>query len=276
MGDTVPPGQRLDRGAMERVILRAAQLQAGAHDLDDGLTEEDLLRLGSEVGIPAPYLRQALLEERTRVAVPGERGVRAWLAGPRWLVAERTISGPAADVQRALEHWMTTGELLAVKRRFPDQVAWEPQKGVWASIRRSVGAGGREYRLAEAREVVGHVTEVAPDRSHVRLVADLGNTQQGYLAGGTVLALAGAAVTGVLLLLGFAEVVAVLPAPAALLGGAAVARSRVSSLDRFQTALEQVLDRLEHGEIRVPGKPSSGDENPLTWIAKEIRRQLKT
>jgi hypothetical protein len=276
MGDTVPPGQRLDRGAMERVILRAAQLQAGAHDLDDGLTEADLLRLGSEVGIPAPYLRQALLEERTRVAVPDERGVRAWLTGPRWLVAERTIPGPAAEVRKALEHWMTTGELLAVKRRFPDQVAWEPQKGAWVSIKRSFAAGGRSYRLAEAREVVGHVTEVAPDRSHVRLVADLGNTQQGYLAGATVIALAGGAAAGVLLILGFAEVVAVLPAPAALLGGAAVARSRVNSLERFQTALEQVLDRLEHGEIRVPGKPGSGDDNPLTWIAKEIRKQLKS
>jgi hypothetical protein len=276
MGDTVPPGQRLDRAALERVILRAAQIQAGTHDLDDGLTEEDLLRLGSEVGIPALYLRQALLEERTRVAVPGERGVRVWLAGPRWLVAERTIPGPAAEVRHALEHWMATAELLAVKRRFPDKVAWEPQKGAWVSIRRSFAAGGRSYRLAEAREVVGHVTEVAPDRSHVRLVADLGNTQQGYLAGATVLALAGAAAAGVLLLLGFAEFVAVPLAPAGLLGGGMAARSRISTLEKFQTALEQVLDRLEHGEIRVPGKPGSRDDNPLTWIAKEIRKQLKS
>jgi hypothetical protein len=274
MGDPVPPGQRLDRGAMERVILRAAQLQAGGHDLDDGLTEEDLLRLGGEVGIPAAYLRQALLEERTRTAVPGERGVAGWLAGPRWLVAERTIPGSADDVRKTLEHWMATGELLAVKRRFPDQVAWEPQKGAWASIRRSFRAGGRDYRLAEAREVVGQVTEVAPGRSHVRLMADLGNTRREYLAGAGALAVAGGAATGVLLLLGFAEIVAVLPAPAAVLGGAAVARSRVNSLDRFQTGLEQVLDRLEHGEIRVPGK-SSGDDNPLAWIAREIRRQLK-
>jgi hypothetical protein len=276
MDDTVPPGQRLDRAALERVISRAAQLQAGAQDFDEGLTEADLLRLGGEVGIPAPFLRQALLEERTRVVVPDERGARAWLAGPRRLVAERTVGAPAAQVRKALEHWMATGELLAVKRRFPDQVAWEPQKGAIASLKRSFGIGGRDYRLAEAREVVGQVAEIAPDRSHVRLVADLGNTQQAYLAGASILTLAGAAATGVLLVLGFAEIVAVLPAPAAMMAGAAVARSRMTSLDRVQTALEQVLDRLEHGEIRVPGKANGTDDNPLSWIAKEIRRQLKT
>jgi hypothetical protein len=274
MADTVPPGQRLDRAALERVILRAAELQAGARDLDDGLTEDDLLRLGGEVGIPAPYLRQALLEERTRVAVPVERGLGAWLAGPRQLVAERTVAGPAAEVRKALEHWMATGELLAVKRRFPDQVAWEPQKGALASLKRSFGVGGRDYLLAEASDIVGHVTEVAATRSHVRLVADMGNTQRASLAGGSVLAVAGAGVTGVLLVLGFAPLAAVLPFPAALVGAVAVARSRLTALERMQTALEQVLDRLEHGEIRVPGPTKPADDNPLAWIAKEIRRQI--
>jgi hypothetical protein len=70
--------------------------------------------------------------------------------------------------------------------------------------------------------------------------------------------------------LGFAAFVAVLPAPAAAAGGLALARSRSTSLERVRTALEQVLDRLEHGEIRM----KSADENPLARIAKEIRRQL--
>jgi hypothetical protein len=274
MADTVPPGQRLDRATLERVILRAAQLQAGAHDLDDGLTEDDLLRLGGEVGIPAPYLRQALLEERTRVVVPADRGLRAWLAGPRRLVAERTLAAPAEQVRAALEHWMTAGELLAVKRRFPDHVAWEPQKGALAAFKRGFGIGGRDYRLAEARDVTGQVSELGPNRSHVRLVADMGNTQRDYLVGGTTLALFGAAGAGVLLVLGFAPAFAILPAPAAALGGAAVARSRIRTLERMQTALEQVLDRLEHGEIRVPPATKARDESPLAWIASEIRKQI--
>ena len=151
MADTVPPGRRLDRAALERVMLRAAQLQAGARDLDDGLTEDDLLKLGAEVGIPAPYIRQAMLEERTRLEVPDARGARAWLAGPRRLVAERTVAAPAAQVRQALEHWMTTGELMAVKRRFPDQVAWEPQRGAFAALKRGFGAGGRDSLFSHPR-----------------------------------------------------------------------------------------------------------------------------
>jgi hypothetical protein len=274
MADTVPPGQRLDRATLERVILRAAQLQAGAHDLDEGLSEDDLLRLGGEVGIPAPFLRQALMEERTRVVVPAEHGLKAWLAGPRRLVAERTIPLPVAQVRAALEHWMVTGEILAVRRRFPDQVAWEAQRGAFAAIKRGFGMGGRDYHLAQAREVVGQVTEIGTNRSHVRLVADMGNTQAGYLAGGGVLAVAGGGVAGVLGVLGFATAFAVLPVPAALLGAYAITRSRVGTLERIQTALEQVLDKLEHGEIQVPAAKNS-DENPLSWIAKEIRKQIK-
>lgn len=273
MGDTVRPGQRLDRAAFERVVLRAAQLQAGDRDLDEGLTEDDLVRLGGEVGIPAAYLRQALLEERTRASVPEERGLRSWLTGPRRLVAERTVRGSAAEVRAALEHWMTAGELLTVKRRFPDVVAWEPQKGTMASLKRSFRVGGRDYVLAGAREITGQVGEVAPDRAHVRLVADLGNTQEAHLGGAAALTVAGAAAAGVLLVLGFAELVAVLPAPAAALGGVAVARARRRQLDRYQTALEQVLDGLEHGEIRPPG-PTRPDQHPLAWIANEIRRQI--
>jgi hypothetical protein len=275
MADTVPPGQRLDRATLERVILRAAQLQAGEHDLSDGLSEVDLLRLGAEVGIPAPYLRQALLEERTRVVVPDERGVRARLAGPRRLVAERTVPGTAADVRAALEHWMTEGELLAVKRRYADQVAWESQKGMGATLKRSFRVGGREYLLAGASEIVGQVEEVAPGRSHVRLVADLRDSQRSYLGGALTVTMAGAAATGVLLVLGFTALVAVLPAPAAALGGVAIARARFRELERVQTALEQVLDRLEHGEIRPRATAERQDDNPLRWIAREIRRQIE-
>jgi hypothetical protein len=87
--------------------------------------------------------------------------------------------------------------------------------------------------------------------------------------------MAGAAATGVLLVLGFTALVAVLPAPAAALGGVAIARARFRELERVQTALEQVLDRLEHGEIRPRATAERQDDNPLRWIAREIRRQIE-
>ena len=65
---TVPSSVTLERGAMERVLARASELQALGADAPEGLTEAQLLELGKEVGISSEHLRQALAEERTRVA----------------------------------------------------------------------------------------------------------------------------------------------------------------------------------------------------------------
>jgi hypothetical protein len=272
MADTVPPGKRLDRAALERIMLRAAQLQAGERDLDEGLTEEEVVRLGGDVGIPAHYLRQAIVEEQTRALVPAERSLPAWLAGPRYVAAERTVPGDPAAVDQALQYWMTTGELLRVKRRFSSEAtSWEPQRGTIASLRRSLGLGGRDYVLAKTVEVVAQLTSVSASRTHVRLLADVGNTRRGHLGGAGVLAGAGASLTTIGLILGFAVPVAVLPVPVGLLAALLVARSR--RVERFRVALEQVLDRLEQGKIKPP-PPGVDRGAPLTWIAKEIRKQL--
>jgi hypothetical protein len=62
--------RRLDRDAMERVVARAAELQAhNAAVGEGGLTEAQLLEIGREVGISQHHLRQALAEERGRLAL---------------------------------------------------------------------------------------------------------------------------------------------------------------------------------------------------------------
>jgi hypothetical protein len=276
MSDTVPGGRRLERAALERVILRAAQLQAGSRDLDEGLTEDDLLKLGAEVGIPAPYLRQALMEERMRADVPAERGLAAYFAGPRYVTAERAVAGTPERVVATLEHWMDTGELLVVKRRFADQVTWEPRRGTMASLKRSFRLGGRDYHLARTREVAAQVSAIGPDRVYVRLMADVGNVRSEHLGGAATLAAAGAGITGVLLLLGFAAPVAALAFPVASLGAIAVARAHRRDAERVQVALEQVLDRLEHGEIELPSTARRTGAPALEWIAEEIRRTFRT
>jgi hypothetical protein len=274
MSDTVPSGKRLERAALERVILRAAQLQAGSRDLEDGLTEDDVLKLGSEVGIPAPYLRQALMEERMRAAQPIERGVAAWLAGPRYVAADRTISGTRQDVTEALDHWMTGSELLVVKRRYADQTTWEPQRGTVASLKRSFRMGGRDYYLARAREVAGQVSPLDEERVYVRLAADVGNSRRDQLGGAGVIAVMGAGTAGVLTLLGFALPAAAVALPVAGLGAVVVARAHRREAERIQIALEQVLDRLEHGEVQLPRKDRRTVPPALEWIAGEIRRSL--
>lgn len=275
MSDTVPTGKRLERVALERVILRAAQLQAGSRELEEGLTEDDLLKLGAEVGIPAPYLRQALMEERMRAEQPAETGVAAWLAGPRFVAADRTIPGTMEGVRTTLEHWMGDGELLQVKRRFADQTTWEPRRGTVASLKRSFKMGGRDYILARAQEIAGQVSALDAGRVYVRLVADVGNSRRDQLGGAGVVAATGAGAAGILLLLGFTAPLAVLAVPLAGAAAFGVARAHRRESDRVQIALEQVLDRLEHGEITVPPKGRRTGPPALEWIADEIRRSLR-
>ena len=61
--------QPVSRLALERVLARAAELQGAAGDDSESreaLTEGQIVELGKEVGLSAPFLRQALAEERAR------------------------------------------------------------------------------------------------------------------------------------------------------------------------------------------------------------------
>ena len=82
-GDLVPSDERISREALERIIHRAAELQAGQRDLGDQMSEQDVLELGKEVGIPTRHMQQALLEERTRAVTATDRGFLVKLAAQR-------------------------------------------------------------------------------------------------------------------------------------------------------------------------------------------------
>ena len=180
MADNLPSGPKIDREALERIIRRAAELQAGEKDIGEGLTDQELYQLGQDVGIGDRYLRQALLEERTRTAVEPRRGLVVWLAGPDRVAASRTIPRSRRETDAALQSWMTEGELLQVKRRYPEQTTWEAQQGAYASLKRAFGSRGRKYLLARAREVAGATTEVDERHCHVQLVA--GRAAEGALS----------------------------------------------------------------------------------------------
>jgi hypothetical protein len=253
----------IDRAALERVLARAAELQAVAGDdgsPSDGLTEQQLLDVGSEVGLSAAHLRLALAEERTRSAVPHERGLVAQMAGASTASAQRMVEGTPATVLAALSQTMLRDESLSVKRRYADRVTWEPRRDFWATFRRFAPASGRAYDLLRANEVAATAIAVDDSRTLVRLDADVSRTRAQRLQGGVAVASAGTVVGGILFgvvmiiqpLLIPAIAVAAIPTVAGLAGGAAVARTHRQIVERAQLALEQVLDRVEHGETRRP------------------------
>src|SRR5947207_7262797 len=195
-------GELIRREALERIIQRAAELQAGERDIGEGLTEADLLSLGNDVGIPARYLRQALLEERTRPPVEARGGLPGWLVGPARLSAQRVVAGEPVGVARALGAWMEQEELLQVKRRYADRTSWEPKVGAFASIQRALGAGGKSFALARASEIAAQVTQLETGLCHVRLSADVRRQRRQRLWSAAGLVVFGAALGGVAPVLG--------------------------------------------------------------------------
>jgi len=268
-------GELIRRDQLERIIQRAAELQAGERDIGEGLTEDELIALGKDVGIPTRYLRQALLEEQVRGSAAAVPDQLEWLAGPARLVAERVVPGDPGTVQRAISGWMEEEELLRVKRRFPDRVSWEPQVGFLASMQRGLRAGGKHYALSEAAEVSGRVMALESGFCHVSLTADVRNLRVRRLGGAAVLAGVGVLGTAALAIIGAFGAFAALPLLAFGGGGWAVARMHASSDERVQVAMEQVLDRLERGEIRpehaLPGPRPSAFQR----IADELRKSFE-
>jgi hypothetical protein len=253
----------LDRQALERVLARAAELQgAGAMpDSSDLLSENQLREIANEVGLSSATLNQALAEERTRVNVPEERGLIAQIAGAGFASATRTVPGAAREVLASIDAWMQREECLQVQRRFSDRITWEPQRGLFGKIRRTVNLSGRGYYLVDAKQVSATVLPVDESRVVVRLDADIHQSRSRRVGLGGLLVGAGGVAGGLVglglvvahLPLLIAAGVAVLPFAGGTAGAYRVARSHRSVLSSVQLALEQVLDRLEHGEFNRPG-----------------------
>src|SRR4051812_3856777 len=249
----------LDRQALERVLARAAELQGASAlpESGDAISESQLLDIGNEVGLNPATINQALAEERTRVNVPEERGLVAQVAGAGFATATRTVPGTPKDVLASIEDWMLREECLQVQRRFADRITWEPQRGLFGKLRRTVNVSGRGFYLMDATQVSATVLPVDSARVVVRLDADIHASRARRVGMGGVLGGIGAVASGVVglglvvahLPLLIAAGVAVLPFAGGGLAGYRVARTHRGILSGVQLALEQILDRLEHGEF---------------------------
>jgi len=258
-----PPGGSLaplDRAALERVLARATELQARLADTPEELTEKQLLELGGEVGIPAEHMRQALAEERTRVVLPEETGVVGSWFGSTMASASRVVPGTPAEVRSQIDSWMQKQELLRVRRRIGDRLTWEARRDFVGSMQASFNLGGRPYALTPASEIGATVVAVDDKRVLVRLDADFAPSRKrnvgwagataglGVTSGASVVALASLSAEPGALVIG--AIVGSIWTALAGLGATAIARAQRRKVSRGQLAVEQILDRLEHGEMR--------------------------
>ncbi len=271
------PGKRIDRAALERIMQRAAELQASEADVGEGLTPEEVMALGREVGIPGRHLQQAMLEQATDLVAPAEAGIMGRVVGPAEITAHRVVVGEPEDAARALIQWFDSNELLVVLRQQSGRVIFEPLGGMQAALRRGTAAlssSKPKFMLARVTSVTAIFARLESGYCHVSLTADLAQLRKGFMAGafaGGSAGVAGALVSGVL------SPFAVVAAVPLLVGGAIgwyVLKRYRPAADRARLGLERALDYLERGGIK-PGHqipPRTG--GLLEMIAGEVRKAI--
>ncbi len=274
MADNLPA--RIDRAALERIIQRAAELQTSDREIGEGLTTDQVMELGREVGIPGRYLQQALLEERTRLIQAGPEGLLGRTFGPATIMAQRVVQVERENIETILLDWMERQELFSVQRHQPGRITWEPTGGFQAAYRRAMGAAGgskRPMMLARADTVSCTVVGLEPGYCNVTLTATARKRRTESVVGSSALAGFGAVGAGVLTAVGAIIPVALIPIPVGLGLGYLVAREYRPVVERIQLGLERVLDQLEHGHRaeRTPAPPRLID-----LLAKEVRKALSS
>jgi hypothetical protein len=271
-GELVP--RKITREQLERIIQRAAELQAGEMDTGEGMTEQELLKLGADVGIPGRFLRQALYEEAAGGAALERDFLSRWV-GPKMVLAHRVIPGERSALEQAVGVFMTEEEAMTPIRRLPDRTVWERQKGLLAEMKRGLSLEGKAYHLARAQDVSVQIAALEDGYCHAELAADISNMREQAVAGGATLL-----ATGVLAAVVLAFVPGLFPiAFVPLLAGAGLAilpgRTLRRKVERMQVALEQVLDRLERGEIRGRPQLTGPRLSAFGRIASEIKKSVE-
>jgi hypothetical protein len=254
------PNTTLDRAALERVLARAAELQAFGSESGELFTERQLVELGKEVGLSPLHIRQAIAEERTRVNVSTERRGIVDHFGPVSLEARRMVQVPAASVFQKLERWMDKEECLQPKRRYQERITWEARRDFFGSIRRGFNLGGRGYALSSAHEVAATVTWLDEQNVLVQLSADFSNTRRNSIWGAIATvggcAAFGLGVVALSVSLGGSLLIAGAAGAALTAMGAGIAtviaKANRELTARGQLALEQALDTIESGDGPPP------------------------
>jgi hypothetical protein len=272
------PPAPIDRAALERIIHRAAELQTAEREIGEGLTTDEVLELGREVGIPGRYLQQAMLEERARIVGAGPAGFLSRTVGPAEIRAQRVIRGERDAIEATLIRWMEKEELFSVQRHQPGRITWEPTGGLQAAYRRAVGAGGHSRRpimLAKADAVSGTVLELEPGYCNVALSATARKARGEVMGGSAVLVSISAIGTGLLASFGAVLPLLFVPVPVAMGLSVFILRQYGPVVARVQLGLERALDQLEHG-ARAQRMLPPAPPRLLDLLADEVRKALKS
>ncbi|MCI0435746.1 MAG: hypothetical protein L0271_19205 [Gemmatimonadetes bacterium] len=259
------PKRSITRRDFEGIIRRAAELSASEAEegADELLSEDEVIRIATEVGLPARHVRQALFE---LPEIDPETGERGGYFGDPIIAFSRVVPGKAGDVLRRMEDYLTTREYLQVVRRRPQRVFLMPAEDTISSLARGLLRPSRRYFLARARRVVVSVRPIEDNQAHVQIALDLSQQRRdasrtAWFGGGAFGLVVGG---GAAVALAFADLptaVGVAAQIAAFATGFAgtvagvFAASRAAfrkNLEGARFELDGLLDRAEHGQSLEP------------------------
>lgn len=242
---------------LDLIVRRAAEIQNQRGTPGSQLlTEEEVVEIGRQVGLEPGHVRRAMAEVRAESLAPklppGNR-ILDLIAGDSRVEVRRVVAGEPPLIQQQIEMQLRDREKLSALRCRPTRSVWEASGGMMDRIERSMNFSGKDYVLADARQVHLAVAEIEPGWSLVTLAADFANKRDEilYTAGSCV------AVAGILAAIYSAEESGygfILAAGVALLVGLASATIAIPWVrwavdkrrSRVELILESLIDQVDH------------------------------
>jgi hypothetical protein len=255
------PARRLSTVEVEAVLRRAVELQAREGDERvaeaEGMSETELVRIGREIGLSPWHIQQALAETSARPEQEERWFGRGF--GPGDVRVSRLLRLPAERARADLDRYMHERECMVVHRRFTDRVVYVRASGFAADLQRGLSGFNQKYPRIDAPEVEVAIRPADEQSTYVGLRIDLRGRRTGWASGGLVTGTGTGGALAVFLGLAVAPPAALVGIPIFLgsIWGSRAAYRR--ALAEKHEQLESVLDRLEHGELLPPSKPSLRD-----------------
>jgi hypothetical protein len=256
---------RISRAQLEAIIRRAAELYAAETDADDGVSEAELIRIASELGLPPRLVRQALYETPAGAT---ETSLLDRLFGPAQVSITRVVPNDADLAFGRLEEYLVTREYLQVTRRQPGRAWFIPAEDLVSRIIRSISRPSGRHLLTRARGVALAAHPLEEGRAHLRLDLNYRSLRKdllimgGVIGGGPVGIVAGgvmaAAIDAAAGPLGPLGVFAALGGGIIASASAGIALAAAHFRRQRKQAgyeVESLLDRVESGERLDPPLP---------------------
>jgi hypothetical protein len=250
-----PARRQIPAEDLEPIVRRAAEIQnKRGNPGSQMLTEEEVVEIGRQVGLEPAYVRRAMAEVRAESLAPGHppgNRILDLLAGDARVEVRRVVAGEPTLIQKQVEIQLRDREKLTALRHQPLRSVWEASAGVMDRLERFMNFSGKEYALAEARQVHFAVAEIEPGWSLATLAADFGNKREEllYTVGGVVAVVAvfaavftGDSVSSVILTAGAALLAAL---ASAAVGVPWLRWTMKKRCDRIELILEGLLDRAD-------------------------------